>query len=186
MGEILLQRRTDRIIKVTDTGDENFDIVTVMDSLPLARINYGATPAKAENPNPSPVLRGELTRLDLRGIGDSHMIVGLQGKDVDVKLNTYGVGSFETVAGEEYVVFADGAVEDARASHVPNVSNGVFSGHATRRLDLPITRTKLAESQDFVHRGHSNGGTENKLEKPGKLKTLLERLKPAQRARINK
>lgn len=151
--------RTDRIDLVTHTADGAVSTVTpIMEVLPRGLINYGARPEKAVTPEPSKVLPNALTRLDLRGIGangHSEVIIGLRDEEDPriVALDEEGVGRVEVGERQELVVYAAGAVEDARQNASRQRSRTrVHSGHSTSPIDGHPERDELRRVHDLVHR----------------------------------
>lgn len=107
----------DRIQKVTRVIGQEPVITPIMETLPLGRINYGARPEKAENPEPSAVLPDSLARLDLRRVGESRVTMQLAGEEEPrtVMLDERGTGRLQTGEGEVIEVYAAHSVADAKA-----------------------------------------------------------------------
>jgi hypothetical protein len=142
----------DRIQRVTQVNGHEPVVTSIMDVLPLGRINYGARPPKAENPEPSSVLPESLTRLDLRSVGDSRVTIQLAGEEDPrtVTLDEVGKGVLPTGEDEVIEVYAAHLVAAAKAETATRPGKRIISAFAGLSSENGVRGRDTAAIQDTV------------------------------------
>jgi hypothetical protein len=123
------QGRTDRMERVTQAANGEPVVTTLMEALPIGRINYGARPEKAKDPKPSKVLPEGVTQLDLRRVGEGAITLGLDGDDKPntVILDEEGKGILHVGEGDAIVIYAANLVADARADEPKGINHSTLT-----------------------------------------------------------